>query len=176
MYTIGEYGGCEEYPRNIVFIIAFTLINQSQVYIYIFYVISALGSENGLDFIIFLKTRIYLYLSHTLVLDIEFVKLSLFLYIGCNRTYNRNNRKCSYRHIRFRLRDTTNFSLDFVLSNYLYRRYWRRWPPCVLRQACRRLVINPVTLSMVPDVCRICWEAYSTSSIGLVFMKIRYVS
>ena len=46
-----------------------------------------------------------------------------------------------------------NFLL--ITFNYFYKTC-SKWPPCIWRQACTRLVIDLVILSIIPGVSRIC--------------------
>ena len=51
--------------------------------------------------------------------------------------------------------------MNFLNLNYFHKRCSKR-PPCIWRQACTRLVIHLVTLSIVPGVSRICQKPCST--------------
>ena len=54
----------------------------------------------------------------------------------------------------------------------------KKWPPCIWRQACTRLVIHLVTLSIIPGVSRICRKpCYSIlfRSISAFSIDVAYI-
>ena len=64
---------------------------------------------------------------------------------------NNENKLCKYMSYLSSFMRYNEFSVLITFTKDA-----KKWPPCIWRQACTRLVIHLVTLSIVPGVSRIC--------------------
>ena len=81
----------------------------------------------------------------------------------------KNNEKKSYKYMSY-LSSFMRYNKFSVLITFT--KDAKKWPPCIWRQACTRLVIHLVTLSIIPGVSRICRKPCSILFRGISAFSI----